>query len=69
MNNINENEIKANGSETKGKALKVIKKALLYSLSAIGIALLLVVAYKVLEFLFVGLVLLLAYAGPRRWWW
>ena len=69
MNAINTNEGKADNSKSKNKFWSVLKKVLLYTLATIGVVLALVVLYKILEFLFVAAILLIAWVGivPRRW--
>ena len=69
MNAINTNERKADNSKNKNKFWSVLKKVLLYTLATIGVVLTLVVLYKILEFLFVAAILLIAWVGivPRRW--
>ena len=69
MNAINTNETKANNSKSKNKFWSVLKKVLLYTLATIAVVLALVVLYKILEFLFVAAILLIAWVGivPRRW--
>ncbi len=65
MNNTKE----INKSTTKGTFLKKLKKILLYTVAGIVGLLVLAALYKVLEFLFIAAVLLIAWLGPRRWWW
>ena len=69
MNAINTNEGKADNSKSKNKFWSVLKKVLLYTLATIAVVLALVVLYKILEFLFVAAILLIAWVGivPRRW--
>ena len=69
MNAINTNERKADNSKSKNKFWSVLKKVLLYTLATIAVVLALVVLYKILEFLFVAAILLIAWVGivPRRW--
>ena len=66
---MNTTEIRANNSVRKNKFWVVLKKVLLYTLAAIAVVLALVVLYKILEFLFVAAILLIAWIGvvPRRW--
>ena len=69
MNAINTNERKVDNSIRKNKFWSVLKKVLLYTLATIAVVLALVVLYKILEFLFVAAILLIAWVGivPRRW--
>ena len=69
MNAINTNERKVDNSIRKNKFWSVLKKVLLYTLATIAVVLALVVFYKILEFLFVAVILLIAWVGivPRRW--
>ena len=66
---MNTTEIRANYSVRKNKFWGILKKVLLYTLAAIAVVLALVVLYKILEFLFVAAILLIAWIGviPRRW--
>ena len=66
---MNTNEIRADNSVRKNKFWSILKKVLLYTLAAIAVVLALVVLYKILEFLFVAAILLIAWIGvvPRRW--
>ena len=52
----------------KNRFWNILKKVLLYTLAAIAVGLVLVVLYKILEFLFVAAILLIAWigVGPRR---
>ena len=52
----------------KNKFWNILKKVLLCTLAAIAVGLVLIVLYKILEFLFVGAILLIAWIGfaPRR---
>lgn len=57
-------------SITKEKIINIITKVLIYTIGILGGLFLLGVIYQVLEFLFVGLLLLIAWIGPvfpRRW--
>lgn len=69
MNTVNGNEKRADTSTRKNKFWSILKKVLLYTLAAIAVVLALVVLYKILEFLFVAAILLIAWIGivPRRW--
>ena len=69
MNTVNGNEKRADTSMRKNKFWSILKKVLLYTLAAIAVVLALVVIYKILEFLFVAAILLIAWIGivPRRW--
>jgi len=69
MDMVNTSKTQTNTSITKGKVMSTIKKVLLYTLCIIGGLFLLCVIYQILEFLFVGAILLIAWLGPRRWWW
>ena len=66
---MNTNGIRADNSVRKNKFWSILKKVLLYTLAAIAVVLALVVLYKILEFLFVAAILLIAWIGvvPRRW--
>ena len=66
---MNTNEIRADNSVRKNKFWSILKKVFLYTLAAIAVVLALVVLYKILEFLFVAAILLIAWVGivPRRW--
>ncbi len=69
MNAINTNEKKAGSSIHNNKFWSILKKVLLYTVATIAVVLALVVLYKILEFLFVAAILLIAWVGivPRRW--
>ena len=66
---MNTNEIRADNSVRKNKFWSILKKVLLYTLAAVAVVLALVILYKILEFLFVAAILLIAWVGivPRRW--
>ena len=66
---MNTNEIRADNSVRKNKFWSILKKVLLYALAAIAVVLVLVVLYKILEFLFVTAILFIGWIGvvPRRW--
>ena len=68
MNAINTNERKADNSIRKSKFWSTLKKVLLYTVAAVAVVLILAVLYQILEFLFVGAVLFLAWICPKRWW-
>lgn len=66
------NTTKTNSTQavTKEKVMNTIKKILLYTVGIVGGIFLLCVLYQILEFLFVGAILLIAWLGPvfpRRW--
>ena len=65
---MNTNEIRADNSVRKNKFWSILKKVLLYALAAIAVVLVLVVLYKILEFLFVTAILFIGWIGvvPRR---
>ena len=69
MNVINTEKTKKNGTQRGKKIGGVLKKVLLYTLTAIGIIIVLALLYKLLEFLFVLAILLIGWLGfvPRRW--
>lgn len=70
MDTVNTNKTQVNHSITKEKVINIITKVLLYSIGIIGGIFLLCVVYQILEFLFVGAILLIAWLGPvfpRRW--
>ena len=66
---MNTNGIRADNSVRKNKFWSILKKVFLYTLAAIAVVLALVVLYKILEFLFIAAILLIAWVGivPRRW--
>ena len=66
---MNTNEIRADNSARKNKFWSILKKGILYTLAAIAVVVALVVLYKILEFLFVAVILLIGWIGvvPRRW--
>ena len=66
---MNTNGIRADNSVRKNKFWSILKKVLLYTLAAIAVVLALVALYKILEFLFVAVILLIGWIGvvPRRW--
>lgn len=66
MNMVNTNKTE---SVTKEKVFSTIKKVLLYTLGIIGGLFLLCIVYQILEFLFVGAILLIGWLCPKRWWW
>ena len=68
MNAINTNERKTDNSIRKSKFLNTLKKVLLYTVAAVAVVLVLAVLYQILEFLFVGAILFLAWICPKRWW-
>ena len=68
MNAINTNERKADNSIRKSKFWSTLKKVLLYTVAAVAVVLILAVLYQILEFLFVGAILFLAWICPKRWW-
>ena len=64
------NERKTNNTARKEKFLKVLKNILIWTGIIIGGAVLLVALYQILQVLFVGAILLIAWLGPvfpRRW--
>ena len=70
MDMVNTNKAQTNKSITKEKVINTTKKVLLYTVGIIGGLFLLGVLYQILEFLFVGAILLIAWLGPvfpRRW--
>jgi cell division protein FtsL len=68
MNAINTNERKTDNSIRKSKFWSTLKKVLLYTLAAVAVVVVLAVLYQILEFLFVGAILFLAWICPKRWW-
>ena len=66
MNIITNNERKTVKSEKLKKALNIIKKALIYTAIAIAVVLVLCLLYKVLQYLFVGALLFIAWLCPFR---
>ena len=68
MNAINTNEKKTDNSIRKSKFWSTLKKVLLYTLAAVAVVVILAVLYQILEFLFVGAILFLAWICPKRWW-
>ena len=69
MNAINTNKSKSDNSANKNKFLSTLKKVLLYMLGAVAVVVGLAILYQILEFLFVGVILFLAWICPKRWWW
>lgn len=69
MNAINTNKKRADNSIRKSKFWSTLKKVLLYTVAAVAVVLILAVLYQILEFLFVGAILFLAWICPKRWWW
>ena len=70
MDVSNTTKAQVNRTLTKEKVINTIKKVLLYTVGIIGGLVLLGVLYQILEFLFVGAILLIAWLGPvfpRRW--
>ena len=70
MDVSNTTEAQTNRTLSKDKVISTIKKILLYTVGIIGGLFLLGVLYQILEFLFVGAILLIAWLGPvfpRRW--
>lgn len=70
MSTITANERKTNNAIRKEKFLKTLKNILIWTGVIIGGAVLLVALYQILQVLFVGAILLIAWLGPvfpRRW--
>ena len=70
MDMVNTTKTQTSKSITKEKVVNTIKKVLLYTVGIVGGLFLLGVVYQILEFLFVGAILLIAWLGPvfpRRW--
>ena len=70
MDIVNTTKTQTSKSITKEKVINTIKKILLYTVGIVGGLFLLGVVYQILEFLFVGAILLIAWLGPvfpRRW--
>ena len=70
MDMVNTANTQTKKSITKEKVVSTIKKVLLYTVGIVGGLFLLGVVYQILEFLFVGAILLIAWLGPvfpRRW--
>ena len=70
MDMANTTNTQTKKSITKEKVVSTIKKVLLYTVGIVGGLFLLGVVYQILEFLFVGAILLIAWLGPvfpRRW--
>ena len=70
MDVVNTTNTQTKKSITKEKVVSTIKKVLLYTVGIVGGLFLLGVVYQILEFLFVGAILLIAWLGPvfpRRW--
>ena len=70
MSMANTIKTQKNQSLTKEKVINILSKILLYTIGIIGGLFLLYVVYRILEFLFVGAILLIACIGPvgyRRW--
>ena len=68
MNAINTDERKADNVVRKNKFWSTLKKVLLYMLGAVAVVVGLAILYQILEFLFVGVILFLAWICPKRWW-
>ena len=51
----------------KTKVAKILKKIFLYTTIAVGVALLLVVAYQIFQVLFTLAILVIAWIFPKRW--
>ena len=68
MNAINTGERKADNSVRKNKFWSTLKKVLLYTIAAVAVVVGLAILYQILEFLFVGVILFLAWICPKRWW-
>lgn len=69
MEAINTNKTKTKKEINTEKILGTLKKILIYTAATVGGIILLGILYQILEFLFVGAILLIAWLGPRRWWW
>ena len=70
MDMANTKKTNSTQAVTKEKVMNIIKKFLLYTVGIVGGIFLLCVLYQILEFLFVGAILLIAWLGPvfpRRW--
>lgn len=70
MDMVNTTNTQTKKSITKEKVVSTVKKVLLYTVGIVGGLFLLGVVYQILEFLFVGAILLIAWLGPvfpRRW--
>ena len=70
MDMVNTTNTQTKKSITKEKVVSTIKKVQLYTVGIVGGLFLLGVVYQILEFLFVGAILLIAWLGPvfpRRW--
>lgn len=70
MDMVNTTKTQTNKSITKEKVMSTIKKILTYTVGIVGGLFLLCLVYQILEFLFVGAILLIAWLGPvfpRRW--
>ena len=70
MDMVNTTNTQTKKSITKEKVVSTINKVLLYTVGIVGGLFLLGVVYQILEFLFVGAILLIAWLGPvfpRRW--
>lgn len=70
MDMVNTTKTNSTQAVTKEKVMNTIKKILLYTVGIVGGIFLLCVLYQILEFLFVGAILLIAWIGPvfpRRW--
>lgn len=70
MDMVNTTKTQTNKSITKEKVMSTIKKILIYTVGIVGGLFLLCLVYQILEFLFVGAILLIAWLGPvfpRRW--
>ena len=67
MNNATVTEIKADKATKKEKFISVLAKILVYIGIAIGGIVLLIALYQIVQYLFVGALLFIAWSGPVRW--
>ena len=67
MNNVTVTEKQADKAAKKGKVISALTKILLYAGIAVGGIVLLVALYQIVQYLFVGALLLIAWLGPGKW--
>lgn len=57
-----------NSTVQKGKFVNALKKILLYAGITLVVIVLLVAAYKILQYLLVAAVMFIAWLCPKHWW-
>lgn len=68
MNNIATHERNTDNTAQIKKIINTVKKVLMYTGIAVGSILLLGLLYQILQYLFVGAILLVAWLCPGKWW-